>query len=227
MTTPVTIIGAGLGGLTLARVLHVHGIPATDLRGRSLAGRPHAGRHARHPRLQRPARAEGGRPVRRVPRASSTRAARPRGCSTRTAPCCSTSPTTARGGRPEVHRGELRRILLDSLPDGTVQWGRKVTGVRALGDGRHELTFADGVDRHHRACWSARTAPGRGSGRCCPTRSPSTSARRSSRRTCSTPTSATRPAQGGRRRRAVRPRARQGHPRPPRDRRQSCTPTSR
>jgi len=39
----------------------------------------------------------------------------------------------------------LRRILLDSLPDGTVRWGRKVTDVRSLGAGRHELTFADGT----------------------------------------------------------------------------------
>jgi 2-polyprenyl-6-methoxyphenol hydroxylase-like FAD-dependent oxidoreductase len=38
----------------------------------------------------------------------------------------------------------LRGLLLESLPAGTVRWGHRLTGVRALGGGRHEVTFADG-----------------------------------------------------------------------------------
>jgi 2-polyprenyl-6-methoxyphenol hydroxylase-like FAD-dependent oxidoreductase len=54
-------------------------------------------------------------------------------------------PDDGAGQRPEVARGELRQLLLDSLPDGAVQWGRKVSGVQALGGGRHQLRFADGA----------------------------------------------------------------------------------
>ena len=43
-----------------------------------------------------------------------------------------------------MQRAELRALLLDSLPAGTVRWGHKVAGVRALGGGRHEVRFADG-----------------------------------------------------------------------------------
>jgi 2-polyprenyl-6-methoxyphenol hydroxylase-like FAD-dependent oxidoreductase len=54
------------------------------------------------------------------------------------------NPDDGIGGRPEVQRGELRRILLESLPADAVRWGSKLVTASPLGGGRHELVFADG-----------------------------------------------------------------------------------
>jgi 2-polyprenyl-6-methoxyphenol hydroxylase-like FAD-dependent oxidoreductase len=145
MTThhPVAIIGAGLGGLTAARVLHVHGVEAAvfDLEA-SATARTQGGMLDIHEDSgQKALRAAGlYEEFRRIihPGGQALRLLGPDGT------VHVSEEDDATGGRPEVDRGELRDLLLGSLPDGTVRWGRKVTGARPLGDGRHEVTFADG-----------------------------------------------------------------------------------
>ena len=143
MTTSVAIVGAGLGGLTLARVLHVHGIPATIYEAEASAEtRAQGGQLDIHEwdgqsaleaaGLTEEFRAiihEGGEALRVLDEHAKVLV---------------DQPDDGTAGRPEVLRGDLRRILLNSLPAETIQWGRKVTGVQALGDGRQELAFADG-----------------------------------------------------------------------------------
>ena len=47
--------------------------------------------------------------------------------------------------RPEIDRTVLRKLLLDAVPPNLVQWGHALSSVRPLGNGQHELTFANGV----------------------------------------------------------------------------------
>ncbi|WP_331729875.1 MULTISPECIES: NAD(P)/FAD-dependent oxidoreductase [unclassified Streptomyces] len=143
MHTPVTIIGAGLGGLVLARVLHVHKIPATVYEADpSPTARTQGGMLDIHDYNGQLALREAGlmdefhdivlegRQAMRVLDRDGT--------------VLWDKADDGTGGRPEVQRGELRQVLLDSLPAGTVRWDHKVSGVRALGGGRHEVAFAGG-----------------------------------------------------------------------------------
>ncbi|MEU8759323.1 NAD(P)/FAD-dependent oxidoreductase [Streptomyces sp. NPDC048659] len=141
---PLVIAGGGLGGVTLARILSAHGVAAAvlDLEA-SAAARTQGGMlDIHHDTGQAALRAAGlheaflakvhpgGEALRVLDRHA--------------VPVHEESDGGAPGGRPEIDRGDLRELLLSSLPEGVVRWGAKVSGARPLGDGRHEVALADG-----------------------------------------------------------------------------------
>jgi 2-polyprenyl-6-methoxyphenol hydroxylase-like FAD-dependent oxidoreductase len=138
---PIIVIGAGLGGLTLARTLHVHGIEAAVYElDASPSARDQGGMLDMHEESGQAALRAAGLFERFQgiihPGGEATRVLDKDGAVRH--------EDSGGGGRPEVNRNDLRRILLDSLPEHTIRWGAKAVAVRPLGDGRHEITFADG-----------------------------------------------------------------------------------
>jgi 2-polyprenyl-6-methoxyphenol hydroxylase-like FAD-dependent oxidoreductase len=144
MAPSIAIIGAGLGGLMLARVLHVHGIAATIYEAEASAqARAQGGMLDIHEH-------DGQRALAAADLLDEFRAiVHAGGQATRVLDRHGTllfeQPDDGKGGRPEVLRGELRRILLESLPRGAIEWGRKLASATPLGDGSHALAFSDGT----------------------------------------------------------------------------------
>jgi 2-polyprenyl-6-methoxyphenol hydroxylase-like FAD-dependent oxidoreductase len=154
----IAIIGAGPGGLALARVLHVKGIdavvyerePSRDARGQGGMLDIHSGQQALREaglieQFHAIARGEG----------QDMRLLEPDG----TLLLQEDTPDDAPLLRPEVDRADLRALLLDSLPEGTVRWGRAFAsaadGLVRFTDGSSAaydlLVGADGAQSRVRA----------------------------------------------------------------------------
>ena len=140
----ITIIGAGLGGLTLARVLQLNSIPVTIYEKEpSAESRTQGGQLDIHERdgqiaLQRAGLFDqfqsiihdGGAAAKVLDKDGNT---------------IVDIPDDGNHGRPEVLRGDLRQILLQSLKPNTIQWDKKLTDIQSLEHGQHRLSFADGT----------------------------------------------------------------------------------
>ena len=138
----IAIIGGGPGGLMLARLLHLHGLaPVVFERDAHAEERPQGGSLDLHADTgQRAIRAAGLE-------AAFHAEARPedQGDKLYDADANLLFDRDGHGDdRPEIDRSALRRILLDSLPEGMVRWNSRVEAITP-DDGGHTIVTATGT----------------------------------------------------------------------------------
>jgi 2-polyprenyl-6-methoxyphenol hydroxylase-like FAD-dependent oxidoreductase len=149
MAPKIAIIGAGPGGCMLARLLHQHSVPCTIFEGeisinyRSQGGtldlRTNTGLAAVKQaglwdEFQKHARYDG-ESLLITDKVLTTWLRRKPG-----------RPDEKKkiGEAPEIDRSALRQMLMESVPEGTVKWGYKLTKVQETTTAGLELCFANG-----------------------------------------------------------------------------------
>ncbi len=140
---PIAIIGAGLAGLVLARVLHLNGVASmiyeTEV---SPDSRPQGGMLDIHEYNGQLALKDAGLYEKFrtliLPGADAQRIL------DKTGRVLHEDLDKGNGGRPEVHREALRQMLIDSLPAESIKWGHKLASVKSIGPGKHQVTFTNG-----------------------------------------------------------------------------------
>jgi len=140
----IAIIGAGPAGLTLARILNLQGAPAIVFERESHAGvRSQGGSLDMHPDAGQFAIHLAGLD------AAFARIARYEDQETRVYDKHGTlrfiEDDVTGKDRPEVDRGHLRQMLLDSLPSDAIRWGHELKSVEQQDAGPVELAFANGA----------------------------------------------------------------------------------
>ncbi|KAK4545648.1 hypothetical protein LTR36_002601 [Oleoguttula mirabilis] len=153
----IAIIGAGPGGLTLARLLQQNNIPCTIYESeKDRHTRDQGGTLDLHPKAGQRALREAGLFE------EFTKYARPEGDAHKLvrhdghvlwndnklgANAQTPPPGEADDNKPEIDRNRLRQILLDSLQPDVVQWDRKVSRIEAdprAKTSKYTIYFADG-----------------------------------------------------------------------------------
>lgn len=140
----IAIIGAGPGGLTLARLLQQKGIPVTVYeRETSAQERPQGGTLDLHeesgqravkeaglwPQVEKILRYEG-EDFKLLDKSGYEHI---------------NEISEGEGNRPEIDRIQLRQVLLDSIKPEAIQWGHSLLRVEPGKDGKHDLHFKDKV----------------------------------------------------------------------------------
>jgi len=141
----IAIIGAGPGGLLCARVLQRHGIAATVYdRDAGPDARDQGGTLDLHADDGQIALREAGL-LDEFHRLSRPEGQEMRQLDPAGAVLFHHVPEPDERFKPEIDRGVLRRLLLDSLRPGTVRWGHTLRSVDGPAGGPRQLRFADGT----------------------------------------------------------------------------------